>query len=112
MVVQIRKFTVNRIHIAFQAFEVERISDPIIRIRADKAYIFIYKDEKTEKFMKQYYKIEKQLQDHGIQVVRNGIDLLDYFEVIQSISKIIKEERDNNPATEILINLSVGTNIT
>lgn len=62
--------------------------------------------------MNQYYEIKKQLQKYNIKVIQKGINLLNYIEIIQNISKIIRDERKNNPNTEILINLSVGTNIT
>jgi len=81
-------------------------------MKADKAYLFIYKDEKTEQFMQQYEIIEQQLKNKGIEIVKAGINLLDYIEIIQNISKVIKTERENSPDTEIHINISVGTNIT
>jgi len=102
----------SQIHIAFQGFEIERISDPIIRMRADRAYLFIYKDEKTEKFIDEYKTIEKQLKDNNIEVIQKGIDLLDYIAVIQNISKIIQDERKKDPGVQIYINISVGTKIT
>ncbi|NVM28578.1 MAG: hypothetical protein HWN65_07020 [Candidatus Helarchaeota archaeon] len=109
---KIRKFYINRIHIAFQGPEVERISYPIIQIKADRAYIFIFQDESTEKFIKQYHLIEKQLKESNIEVVQKGVNIHNYIEIIQNISKIIKSEREENPNTEIFINLSVGTKLT
>lgn len=102
----------NQIHIAFQGFEIERISDPIIRMKADRAYLFIYQDEKTEKFIEECKTIEKQLKDNNIEVIRKGIDLLDYVAVIQNVSKVIKDEREKDPQVKIFINISVGTKIT
>lgn len=110
--ITIRKLSVNRIHIAFQGLEVERISDPILKIRADRAYLFIFKDEKTEKFMQQYHLIGAILKKSNIEVVQKGIDLHDYIDVIQNISQVIKKEREANLDSEIFINISVGTKIT
>ena len=90
----------------------ERISEPIIRMKGDKAYIFIYKDVKTEKFISQHQEVQKQLQEDKIEVVQIGIEIHDYIQVIQNISKIVKAEREANLETEIFINISVGTKIT
>jgi len=81
-------------------------------MQANRAYLFIFKDEQTEQFMEQYSAVEKQLKEHNIEVIKKGIDIYNYTEVIQSISLIIKDERERNPDTKIYINLSVGTKIT
>ena len=81
-------------------------------MQGNRAYIFIFQDEKTEQFMDQYYAIEKQLKDHNLDVIKKGIDIHNYTEVIQSISIIIKNERERNSDTKIFVNLSVGTKIT
>jgi len=81
-------------------------------MRANKAYIFILVDEKTEQFMDQYYAIENQLKENNIELISKGIDLHSYVDVIQNISLIIKNERDNNSETKFFVNLSVGTKIT
>lgn len=62
--------------------------------------------------MKEYKEIENKLRENYIEVIQQGVNLLDYVDIIQNISKIVKLERENNPDTEILINLSVGTKIT
>ncbi|MHA1377210.1 MAG: HFX_2341 family transcriptional regulator domain-containing protein [Candidatus Helarchaeota archaeon] len=102
----------GRIHIAFQGKETDRISEPIIKYKADKAYIFIFKDEKTEKFMEQHNIIKQKLKNNNIDAVTVNSEIHSYNDVIQNISKIIKQEREKNPACEIFINISVGTKIT
>jgi len=102
----------NRIHIAFQGKETDRISEPIIRYKGDKAYIFIFRDEKTEKFMEQHRWIKEKLAENNIDTITINTEIHDYNEVIQKISKIIKQERDINPKCEIFVNISVGTKIT
>ena len=102
----------NRIHIAFQGFEIDRIAEPIIQNRGDKVYIIIFRDEKTEQFMEQFNIIKKKLEEENIQVIQEKAEIHDYNDVIQKISQIIKEEREQNPSCEIFINISVGTKIT
>ncbi len=62
--------------------------------------------------MQQFTLIKNKLEENKIEVVQKGINIHDYIDVIQNISKVIKGERDNDPGTEIFINLSVGTKIT
>jgi len=62
--------------------------------------------------MEQCVTIKKLLQENNIEVIQLGINIHDYIEVIQNISKIIKSERETDPNTEIFINISVGTKIT
>jgi len=81
-------------------------------MRGNRAYIFILQDEKTEHFMDQYHAIEKKLQENNIEIIRTGINLHNYTDVIQNISLIVKNERETNFETKFFINLSVGTKIT
>ena len=62
--------------------------------------------------MQQYNLIKNTLEENKIEVVQKGVNIHDYIDVIQNISKVIKSERGNDPRTEIFINLSVGTKIT
>ncbi|NVM02223.1 MAG: hypothetical protein HWN67_07795 [Candidatus Helarchaeota archaeon] len=102
----------NRIHIAFQGFEVDRIAKPIIKFKGDKAYIFIFRDEKTEQFIKQHNLIKQELEKINIETISINAEIHDYNNVIQKISQIIKDEREKNASCEIFINISVGTKIT
>lgn len=62
--------------------------------------------------MDQYYAIERQLKENNIEIVRIGIDLHNYTNIIQNVSLIIKNERESNFETKFFVNLSVGTKIT
>ncbi len=129
------------VHIAFNGDEVERITEPIIQSKADKAYIFTYIEEKidedgnpfikVDQMLHRYKKIVNILERHNIEVVKdipehikhlknkNGdlidgipISYHDYVAIIQYISKIIFYEREQNPNVIITINLAVGSKIT
>lgn len=102
----------SRIHIAFQGKEIDRIAEPIIQNKGDKTYIFIFRDEKTEKFYKQYEAIKQKLEKNKIVTFPIPAEIHDYNNVIQNISQIIKIERERESACEIFINISVGTKIT
>ncbi len=101
----------SRIHVAVQGLEIDRIMEPIINSKADKAHILIFRDEKTERFMKQHRIIKENLEKNKIEVETVGVEIHDYNDLIQTFSKIIKTERKQHESCEIFLNLSVGTKI-
>ncbi|MHA1753832.1 MAG: HFX_2341 family transcriptional regulator domain-containing protein [Candidatus Helarchaeota archaeon] len=136
------KFRHDEIHIAFNGDEIERVTDPIIKSKADKVYIFTFYKEWTDpetgekKFqvdqnLDKYQEVKKQLESAGIEVVKNvpkslqniqdpmgnyldGIPVSyhDYVEIMQKISEIIINERIKDKNVNISLNLAVGSKIT
>jgi len=136
------KFRGLEIHISFNGDEVERITNPIIQGKADKAYIFTFykewidNDTAEKKFqldqnLNRYNDVCKILKEHKIEVVKDIPDSLkavkdasgnkidgipvsyhDYVEVMQKLSEIIFNERLKDKNVNIHINVAVGSKIT
>jgi CRISPR locus-related DNA-binding protein len=97
-----------RVHIAPIGFEFLRITEPLIRMQADKVYLVTYQaDDNAAKF---FTKIRKELLQKykHIKVEEVFIDVWDLYECIQKFREIIQGEKGNH----VYINVSTGTKIT
>ena len=94
-----------RIHVATVDHHIERITEPMIKLRADKAYIVTYgeKDAAVE-FLK---KTKKILKKHRIPFKVLFVDIWDLMACVEKFRDLILEERDN----QIFFNVSTGTKI-
>lgn len=106
-----------QIHIAFNSDEHERITFPIISSKPNKLYYFkadlvkmlsAYKYDSY--FEKNVIYIMKKLPT--IDIIEKQIDLTNYFEIIQEISKIIRFERESNLNSKFYINIGSGSKLT
>ena len=94
-----------RIHVATVDHHVERMIEPMIRHRADKAYLLAFgeKDSVSE-FLKRAKTILKK--EHvTVQVVY--VDIWDLMACINAVRKIIQDEKNN----QVFLNVSTGTKI-
>ncbi|MHA1439846.1 MAG: HFX_2341 family transcriptional regulator domain-containing protein [Promethearchaeota archaeon] len=105
------------IHITFNSRENHRISLPILQHNPDKLYYFTAYIKNTEqkdinmKFFRQNIKtLKKSLPT--LNIIQKEIDYTNYIEIIQELSKIIKNEREINPNCKIYINIGTGSKIT
>lgn len=97
-----------RIHIAPVGFEFKRVTEPLIRMQADKVYLISYeKDDKASKYFSQIKKELSQNYKH-IQVKEVFLNIWDYLECVEEFREIIQAEEGNH----IYINVSTGTKIT
>ena len=82
-----------RVHIATVDHHIERITEPMINLRADKAYIVTYgeKDAAAE-FLK---KTEKILRKHRIPYKVIFVDIWDLMACVQKFRDLIMQEREN-----------------
>ena len=95
-----------RVHVATIDHHIERIVEPMIRLRADKAYLLTFGEndsaseflKKTRTFLKKYH--------IAVQVVY--VDIWDLMTCISTIRKIVQDEREN----QVFFNVSAGTKIT
>src|SRR5579864_6987817 len=97
-----------RIHIVPVGFEFLRVTEPLIRMQADKVYLVTYQeDDNATKF---FAKIKKELSQkyRHIKVEEVFIDIWDLYECIQKFREIILLEKGNH----VYINVSTGTKIT
>jgi len=97
-----------RIHIAPVGFEFRRVTEPLIRMQADKVYLITYgEDDAGTKFFSQIKKELSQNYKH-IQVKEVFLDIWNLYECIEKFREIILNEKGNH----VYINVSTGTKIT
>jgi len=97
-----------RIHIAPVGFEFRRVTEPLIRMQADKVYLISYKkDDDATKYCSQIKNELSQNYKH-IQVKEVFLNIWNYLECIEEFRKIIQTEEGNH----IYMNVSTGTKIT
>jgi CRISPR locus-related DNA-binding protein len=96
-----------RIHIVPVGFKVNRVTEPVIRERADKVYLITHsKQDKAVLHLEKILKILKK--EKYLQVQKRYTNIWDFFECLQTYKQIIKEEQDRG---RIYINLSTGSQI-
>jgi len=106
-----------QIHIVFNADEKERITFPIITSKPNKLYYFKADPSKLnaadmyESFYRKNFEVLKK-EIPTLEIITNLIDYIDYFQIIQEISKVISNEREQNPNCKIYINISAGSKLT
>ena len=90
-------------------FEFKRVTEPLIEMQADKAYLITHTDDNdtATEFLS---KIKKELTQSykQIQIKRIPLDIWDLYECIEKFRDIIFEEKENH----VYINVSTGTKIT
>jgi hypothetical protein len=107
----------NKVHVVFNSRETRRITEPILHHVPNKLYYFTaliketgQKDENMSFFEENKNELENKIP--SLEIIRREIDYTDYIEIIQEISKIIKEETKEDPESEFYINASSGSKIT
>ena len=94
-----------RVHIATIDHHIERITEPMINLRADKAYIIAYAENDSAKdFLK---KTKEILKKHRISVSIVYVDIWNLMECVDKFRQLIKQEREN----QIFFNVSAGTKV-
>ena len=94
-----------RVHVATVDHHIERITEPMIRLRADKAYIVTYgeKDAAVE-FLK---KTKNILKKHRIPFKVIFVDIWNLMACLEKFRDLIIQEKGN----QIFFNVSTGTKI-
>src|SRR4051794_40042531 len=96
-----------RIHIATVGFQVRRITEPVIRERADKVYLITHsQDDRAAPYLEKILEIlrkEKFLKAEQTTTT----NIWDLFDCLQTYKKIIKEEQ----GAHIYINVSTGSKV-
>lgn len=95
-----------RVHICPVGYDLERVVEPIIRMKADKAYLVTYdQSDNATSFIKQ---IKTSLKEYKhIKIEDSYIDIWDVYQCMGQFHNIIEREKGNH----IFINLSTGTKI-
>ena len=97
-----------RIHIVPIGFEFRRVTEPIIKMQADKAYLITFrKNDSASKF---FSEIKRELNEkfRHIKIEEVFIDIWDLHACIEKFREIILSEKRNH----VYINVSTGTKIT
>lgn len=97
-----------RVHIAPIGFEFHRVTEPLIRMQADKVYLVTTaEDDNAAKFFSQIKNELKQNYTH-IKVEEVFLDIWDLYDCLEKFREIILNEKGNH----IYLNVSTGTKIT
>jgi hypothetical protein len=97
-----------RVHICPVGFEVQRVADPLGRMRADKAYLVSYRaDDPAHQCVSRIKEILLK-ENSGIQVIEEYVNIWNLVECITKFKEIIRKERGN----AVFINVSTGTKVT
>lgn len=99
-----------RIHIVPVGFEFRRVTEPLVRMQADKVYLVTYgKDDSARKFFLQIKKELGQNYKH-IKVEEVFVDVWNLYDCIEEFREIVLEE--NKMGNHVYVNVSTGTKIT
>ena len=97
-----------RIHISPVGFEFKRVTEPLIRMKADKVYLVSYQEKDSGEQYLQLIKKELSENYKHIRIEEIFIDIWDLYQCIEKFRKIILLEGNNH----VYINVSTGTKIT
>ena len=96
-----------RVHIATVGFQVKRITEPLIRERADKVYLITHsQDDKAAPYLEKISKVLRK--EKFLKVEKRTTNIWDLFECLQTYKQIIKEEEHGS---HIYINVSTGSKV-
>ena len=100
-----------RIHIVTVGFQIRRITEPLIRERADKVYLITRTHEdKATAYLDKVMKILRK--ERYLQIEKRAMDIWDLFDCLQTYKKIINEEEEKRGKNaHIYINVSTGSKV-
>lgn len=107
----------SQVHVVFNSDEDSRITKPIINANPNKLYYFkayIKATDQGDQNIEFYESNIKEFREKlpNLEIVEKTIDYTDYIEIIQELSKIIKNERANDPECKIYFNVGSGSKMT
>lgn len=91
-----------RVHVAGQGFEVQRITEPAIEMRADRVYLLT--DPPKAKLKPYHDRVLKRLKAAGIEALVRHCEVWDPNAVVGEMGKIADAERGNH----VYVNLGTG----
>jgi CRISPR locus-related DNA-binding protein len=95
-----------RVHIAPVGFHINRVTEPCIRMRADKIYLLTQSDnDKAKSYLE---RIEKELSSQNfLSVDKLYVNIWDLYDCISAFKTIFEKETDSN----LYVNVSTGSKI-
>ncbi|HEV2119297.1 MAG TPA: DUF6293 family protein [Candidatus Bathyarchaeia archaeon] len=99
-----------RIHITPVGYEFRRVTEPLVRMQADKVYLVTYRTDDSAK--KYFASVKKELLQNykHIQVEEVFVDIWDLYECLERFRSIVTQERA--AGNFVYINVSTGTKVT
>ena len=97
-----------RVHVVPVGFEVLRVTEPLIRMRADKAYFVRYRAD--DPAMRFYARVKNELESRyqHIAIEETFVDIWNLYSCLEAYREIIRQEQGNH----VYFNVSTGTKIT
>lgn len=96
-----------RVHVAPVGFEVDRIVEPALEMKADVVYLLIHNKPGEDKGLKFREQIKQKLAEFRIVIKEVDANRTDLFDTLGALSSIIMTEKNN----AIYVNVSVGSKI-
>lgn len=96
-----------RVHIAPVGFEIDRVIEPLVRLKADKVWLIIEDDIEKSDAQIYFKKITKCLDELKIESGEKRCDIRSLFDLLNIYRIIIEEEAHH----QIFINVSTGNKI-
>jgi hypothetical protein len=100
-----------RVHIATVGFQVRRITEPLIRERADKVYLITHsRDDIAAAYLEKIIKILRK--EKYLKIEKRAMNIWDLFECLETYKKIINdEEHEGDRNSNIFVNVSTGSKV-
>jgi hypothetical protein len=110
MIVSIRYLKPNlRVHIAPLGFDVERISEPVIREKADKLYLIIRSNDIEGARYLEEIRIALQQSRRDIEIVEITADIWNLFDLLNKLKFVFDKELESG--SHVYVNVSTGSKI-
>ena len=97
----------QRIHIAPVGFEIDRIVEPAVEMKADLVYLVVHSNVSDDKAKKYHAEIQKQLKKKKIKSETVYADRFKLFDIIRVVKEIIQENRKD----DFYVNVASGSKI-
>ena len=96
-----------RVHIAPIGFEIDRVIEPLIKLKADKVWLIVDNTIETSDASVHYKKVKERVQELKIDFDERRCDIQSLFDLLNIYRMIIEEEEHH----QIFINVSTGSKI-
>lgn len=96
-----------RIHIAPAGYELDRITMPAQKMKADRVWLLAFADRDRDDAKSFRIEVERILSTLGIETKIKECNIIDLYDVLRAMREIIEEEKDN----DIFINVASGSKI-
>lgn len=97
---------VERVHVAPLGYEYDRVVDPIVEGKADRAHLLVHDEPESSK--PDYHdELREEIEAAGVEVEEHVVDLFDVYDVLAIVTTIIHVHADD----DVRANVSTGTKI-